>query len=156
MTYLYGIIIGLHLLGAIVWVGGMFFSVVILRPAVSGFAAPERLALWRAVLPGLFRWAALAALLLLTTGMVALDLYHGGLMGGGLHVVLMMLFGLVMVALYLYVLLLPWRGFKKALAASDLANAANRLDHIRRVVTVNLGLGLVTAFIGAAGTFLGH
>ena len=156
MTYLYGIIIGLHLLGTIVWVGGMFFAVMILRPAALGFAAAERLALWRVVLPGFFRWVALAVLLLLVTGMIALSLYHGGLMGGGPHVVLMMLFGLVMVVLYLYVLALPWRGFKKALAAGDLATAAARLERIRVVVSVNLALGLVTAFIGAAGTFLGH
>ena len=82
--------------------------------------------------------------------------FDGGLMGGGPHVVLMMLFGLVMVVLYLYVLALPWRGFKKALAAGDLATAAARLERIRVVVSVNLALGLVTAFIGAAGTFLGH
>ena len=155
-TYLYGIIIGLHTLGAIVWVGGMFFSVVVLRPAVAGFEAAERLALWRAVLPVFFRWVGIAALVLLATGLGALDLYHGGLWGGGPHVDLMMLFGLAMVVLFLYVLALPWRGFKAALAAGDLAAAAAHMERIRTIVGTNLGLGLATAFIGAAGTFLGH
>jgi len=156
MTYLYGIIIGLHTLGAVIWVGGMFFTVVILRPSLAGIAAPERLALWRAVLPTFFRWVAVAVLVLLATGLGALHLYHGGLLGGGPHVDLMMLFGLAMVILFLYVVALPWRGFKAALAAGDLAAAADRLERIRAVVGTNLGLGLATAFIGAAGTFLGH
>jgi len=156
MNYLYGTIIGLHLLGAVLWVGGMFFAVAVLRPSLAGQSPAERMAVWRLVLPRFFRWVAAAIVLLVVTGLGALHLYHGGLFGAGLHVDVMMLFALVMVAFYLFAVALPWRAFRKALDGGDLAAAAHHLDHVKAVVSVNLGLGLVTAFIGAAGTFIGH
>jgi len=37
----------LHVLAAVVWVGGMFFAWMVLRPAaVSALQPPERLMLW--------------------------------------------------------------------------------------------------------------
>ena len=39
----------LHEWGAIVWVGGMFFALIVLRPATGPLDPPARLALWRRV-----------------------------------------------------------------------------------------------------------
>ena len=39
----------LHSLAATVWVGGMFFAYVVLRPVAGGLEGPARLALWRGV-----------------------------------------------------------------------------------------------------------
>ena len=38
---------GFHAIAAVVWVGGMFFAYLVLRPAVGGITPPpERLKLW--------------------------------------------------------------------------------------------------------------
>ena len=37
----------LHILGAVVWVGGMFAAYVCLRPAAGALEPPQRLKLWR-------------------------------------------------------------------------------------------------------------
>ena len=39
------ILITLHLLAAVVWVGGMFFAYVVLRPGMAVLEPPQRLAL---------------------------------------------------------------------------------------------------------------
>ena len=47
----------LHVLAAVVWVGGMFFAYVVLRPAVGDIEpASERLKLWARVFPRFFAW----------------------------------------------------------------------------------------------------
>ena len=132
------------------------FVVMVLRPAVAGLEAGERLAVWRRVLPKFFPWVAGSIVLLVITGIGALLLYYGELFGAGVHIDVMILFAIVMAAFYLYVLVLPWRGFRKAFDRGDFAVAATQLERIRVVVVTNLGLGLATSFIGAAGTFLSH
>ena len=55
----------LHILAAVIWVGGMFFAWMILRPALgASLEAPQRLQLWSAVFPRFFVWVWLAVLLL--------------------------------------------------------------------------------------------
>ena len=47
----------IHILAVLVWVGGMFFAYVILRPsAVITLQPPERLCLWDAVFKRFFGW----------------------------------------------------------------------------------------------------
>ena len=48
----------IHVLSAVVWVGGMFFALLVLRPAVGPLEPAVRLALWRRVFARFFRpWA---------------------------------------------------------------------------------------------------
>lgn len=47
----------IHLLAAIVWVGGMFFAYMVLRPAaVEVLEPPARLRLWNVVFRRFFPW----------------------------------------------------------------------------------------------------
>lgn len=46
----YALLYALHVLAAVVWVGGMFFAWMVLRPAaVTALEPPARLRLWSAV-----------------------------------------------------------------------------------------------------------
>ncbi|MET0093358.1 MAG: hypothetical protein ABW120_07480, partial [Sedimenticola sp.] len=59
----------LHLLGTVVWVGGMFFAHMALRPvAAELLEPPQRLPLLKGVLDRFFRWVWLAVVLILVTG----------------------------------------------------------------------------------------
>ena len=145
----------LHILGAVVWVGGMFLAYVVLRPAAGMLEPPARLALWRGVFERFFPWvwASIAALLLSGYGMLFLAL--GGFAGAGVHVHVMNLTGLIMMALFLHLWFAPWRRLRRALDAGETAAAAAQLGQIRTIVAINLGLGLITAVVGASGRYWG-
>jgi uncharacterized membrane protein len=145
----------LHILGAVVWVGGMFLAYMVLRPATGTLDPPARFLLWRGVLQRFFPWvwASIVALLLSGYGMLFLAL--GGFAGAGVHVHIMNLTGLVMMALFLHLYFAPWRRLQRALDAGDNAAAAQQLGQIRMIVAINLGLGLITSVIGASGRYWG-
>jgi len=44
----------LHVVAAVIWVGGMFFAYVCLRPAVGALEPPARCRLWRVALGRFF------------------------------------------------------------------------------------------------------
>jgi uncharacterized membrane protein len=145
----------LHILGAVVWVGGMFLAYMVLRPVTGTLEPPARLLLWRGLFERFFPWvwASIAALLLSGYGMLFLAL--GGFAGAGVQVHIMNLTGLVMMALFLHLYFAPWRRMQRALDAGDNAAAAHQLGQIRLIVAINLGLGLITSVIGATGRYWG-
>jgi len=145
----------LHILGAVVWVGGMFLAYVVLRPAADPLEPPVRLALWRRVLERFFPWVWASIVALLASGYGMLFLALGGFGGAGVHVHVMNLIGLIMMALFLHLYFAPWRRMRRALEAGDNAAAAQQLGQIRTIVAINLGLGLITSVIGASGRYWG-
>jgi uncharacterized membrane protein len=144
-----------HVLGAIVWVGGMFFAYVVLRPVAGELEPGPRLALWRVVFTRFFPWVWASILGLLASGYGMVMFGFGGFATAGIHVHVMQAIGLVMVALFLHLYFAPWRRFQRALDDGDQATAARQLGQIRTIVLVNLSLGLITAAIGASGRYWG-
>ena len=115
-----GIALLLHVLAAVVWVGGMFFAYVALRPvAVSQFEPPQRLALWAAVFGKFFPWVFVAIGTLLVTGFWIVLSFYGGFANVGLHVDLMLWAGLLMMLIFLHVFFAPFKRLKLAVAAED-------------------------------------
>ena len=140
-----------HEWSVIVWVGGMFFALIVLRPASGPLDPPARLALWRRVFAGFFPWVYAAIVLLLVSGFA---LFLGGYAAGP-HVHAMMGIGILMMLIFLHLFFAPWKRFRVALDTGDHAAAAAQLNQIRILVTINLILGLLTAAIGASGRFWG-
>ena len=144
-----------HLLGAVVWVGGMFAAYLCLRPAAGPLEPPQRLALWRRFFQKFFPWVWVSVLLLLATGYWMLVVHFGGFKGAPLYVNLMQTLGLVMAALYVWLFHGPWLKFKRAVDAQDWSMAGGHLNRIRQIIAVNLPLGLVVTVIGGTGRFWG-
>jgi uncharacterized membrane protein len=144
-----------HVLGAIVWVGGMFFAYVVLRPVAGEMEPGPRLVLWRGVFRRFFPWVWASVLGLLLSGYGMLFFGLGGFAGAGLHVHLMQAIGLLMIALFLHLYYVPWRRLQRASDQGDSAAAARQLNQIRRIVAINLALGLITSAIGASGRYWG-
>ena len=141
----------LHALAAAVWVGGMFFAYMVLRPAAGAMDAPQRLALWDRVFPKFFAWIWVAVVILPATGYYAVFADFGGFAQSGLHVSLMHGTGWVMIAIFLGLYFVPYRRYRAAVAAADWASAGALLAVIRRTVAVNTVLGLITVAVGASG-----
>ena len=145
----------LHQLAALVWVGGMFFAYLVLRPALAELAAEARLATWHGVFRRFFRWVTAALVVLFATGYLMIFRGWGGFGDVGLHVHLMHGLAVVMLAIFMALVHGPWARFRRARAAGDGAAAASALGGIRRLVAVNLALGLVTVVLGASGRWWG-
>jgi uncharacterized membrane protein len=141
----------LHVLGAVLWVGGMAFAIVCLRPALAVLEPPQRLALHEAVLGRFFRlvWHAMPVLLL--TGWALLFGWYGGFARAGWHIHAMHLLALVMAGVFVAIFTGPWKAFRAAMARGDRAGAAAEANRIRQMVTLNLGVGLLTIGIAAWG-----
>lgn len=138
-----------HLLGVIVWVGGMAFAYLCLRPAAGALAPPERLRLWRDVFSRFFPMVWVAVLTILITG-------FGGLMAVGFadaprawHI--MMSVGLVMIVIYAYVWFVPWQRLGQAVAAERWPDGAAALGRIRQAVAVNTSLGFINVAVATLG-----
>jgi uncharacterized membrane protein len=144
------IAIMLHLLGVVVWIGGMFFAYLCLRPAASRLEPPQRLALWSAVLQRFFGWVWIAIALILGSGfyMVAVIAELGRL---ALHVHAMLYVGVLMTLIFAFVYFSPFPTLKRSVAAHDWKAGAAALEQIRLAVAVNLALGLLNVAIATAG-----
>jgi uncharacterized membrane protein len=149
------IALALHILGAVVWVGGMFAAYVCLRPAAGALEAPHRLRLWRAFFQKFFPWVWMAILFLLASGYWIVFVTLGGFKGLSLHIHLMQGVGWVMIALFLWLFHGPWLRLKRAVDAEDWPTAGANLSQIRQIIAVNLPLGLIVVVIGASGRYWG-
>jgi uncharacterized membrane protein len=151
---MHAIAIALHMLSAVIWVGGMFFAHQALRPvAATLLEPPQRLPLWVGTLGRFFVWVWLAVILLLATGYwMALNMF-GSFAAFPLYVNLMQGIGLLMVLLYFHVYFAPYQGLRRSVSAGDWPAAAAQLARIRRIVGINLILGLTVVCVAAAGRF---
>ena len=146
-------LVALHALAAVVWVGGMFFAYMVLRPSAGPLEPPLRLALWARVFGRFFPWVWASIAVLLVSGYAMLFLRFGGFAGAGLHIHVMQVTGILMMALFLHLFFAPWRRFSRAVETGAFQDAAASLDRIRRIVAINLVLGIVTVAVGASGRF---
>ena len=105
------LLVALHVLAAVVWVGGMFFAYMVLRHSVGPLEPAARLALWHRVFGRFFPWVWASIVLLVLSGYGMLFLYFGGFTGAGVHVHLMQGMGIVMMLLFLHLFFAPWRRF---------------------------------------------
>lgn len=144
-----------HSLSAIVWVGGMFFALLVLRPATGPLEPGPRLELWARVLDRFFTWVIIAIVLLLASGYGMIFGVYAGFRGIGMHIDIMQGLGIVMMLLFFHLYFAPWQRFQAALERHDHPAAARQLGQIRLIVTINLVLGLITAAVGASGRYWG-
>ncbi|HPR05039.1 MAG TPA: CopD family protein [Denitromonas sp.] len=138
-----------HLLAVIVWVGGMAFAYLCLRPAAGVLAPPDRLRLWQGVFSRFFPmvWVAVIAILLTGFG----GLLNIGFANAPLAWHIMMSVGLVMIFIYAYVWFVPWQALKRAVAAERWPDGAAALGRIRQAVAVNTSLGLINVAVATLG-----
>lgn len=149
------IAITLHLIAAVIWVGGMFFAHQILRPvAVKELEPPLRLRLWTAVFARFFPWVWLVIVTLLGSGYYIIFALYGGMGNVAIYVHIMNAVGFVMMAIFAYIYFVPFVGLKRAVNAEVWAEGAEHLARIRVLVGTNLLLGLATVAVAAAGRWM--
>ena len=140
-----------HVLAALIWVGGMFFAWMILRPAaVTALEGPVRLKLWVEVFQRFFVWVWIAVVILPISGVGLLQMRFNGFETAPRYVQIMMGLYIVMVALFIRIQSLQLPELRKAVEAQAWADGAAAIGIIRRLVGCNLIVGLVLVAIAAA------
>lgn len=147
--------LALHMLSAVIWVGGMFFAYVALRPvAASQLEPPVRLKLWDAVFCNFFPWVWIGVIMLLATGYLLGFKNFGSFAGFPLYINLMQGLGILMILIYGHVFFALFLPMKKAVAAADWAKAGSKLGKIRKLIAVNLTLGVLVVVIASGGRYI--
>ena len=147
--------IALHLIASAIWVGGMFFAYMALRPAAAEILEPPaRLKLWSKTFARFFVWVWAAVIIIPASGYWMIFQIWGNLQSVGLDLKLMHIIGWVMVFIFMFVFFVPYRRMNQAIDQQDFPKAGNYLALIRKLVAVNLMLGLVVTAIAGAGRYL--
>ena len=150
------LLLSLHVLAAVVWVGGMFFAHQCLRPvAASQLEPPVRLTQWVGVFGRFFPWVWIAVILLPITGYTLLFNIFLSMANAPLYVHIMNGLSIIMTLIYAFVYFVPYQKLKDAVNTQDWPTGAAHLAKIRVLVGINLNLGLALIIIASGGRFFG-
>ena len=141
---IWGWVLALHVLCAVIWVGGMFFAYVVLRPSLLVLEPIQRIALHTQVFRRFFLVVWHVMPLILLSGFGVLFGFYGGPANVPWNINVMMLLGLIMSAVFLLIVFGPYARFRRT---TDRNTAAAAIDRIRKLIAVNLVLGIVTVVV---------
>lgn len=146
--------ITLHLLASVIWVGGMFFAYMALRPvAAQLLEAPMRLTLWAQVFERFFPYVWGSIIILLLTGLWITFSVLGGMGSAGMHVHTMLMLGIIMMLIFGHIYFAPFKRLKQAVETADWAMGGAKLGQIRLLIGINLCLGLLVVVIASMGRY---
>lgn len=132
----------IHLLSIVIWVGGMFFAYVVLRPSAAEILQPpERLQLWNTVFSRFFKWVWVTSVLTVLTG-ISMIIQFGGMANVPHYIHAMLMLGTIMLGIFVYVYVGQYRYFSISVAAKDWPKAAAILATIRKLIATNLLIGI--------------
>lgn len=143
----------LHLVGVVLWVGGMGFGVMVLRPSLGALDAHARLPLMGTVHGKFFRMVWVLMPLVVLSGYMLLFGVHGGFGGVRWPIHVMHLLGLIMAGIFVTIWFGPYTALMRALAKGDVATAAGCNERIRRLVGMNFSLGVLAIVMGAVARY---
>jgi uncharacterized membrane protein len=155
---LYALLKTVHLLGIVVWIGGMFFTLHVLRPAVAALDGPARVRLMHTALARFFGAVLVAALLVLASGVGMLihaaqaSMQAGGKFNMPLDWYTMAVLGVLMIAIFGHIRMVLFKRLAQATDTQDWPAGASALAAIRRWVMVNLGLGVAIVVVTQFGS----
>lgn len=141
----------LHLLGVVVWVGGMFFAYMALRPVAAQVLEPaQRLSLWAGTFQKFFPWVWLSVILIFTTGLIRIN-EMGGFSVIPAYIHLMFAIGALMMAVFVYIYFVPFPKLGRLVQAQEWKAAGEALAVIRRLIGFNLSIGLINIAVAIIG-----
>jgi uncharacterized membrane protein len=140
-----------HVAAAIVWLGGMAFMLLALRPSLGLVEAPpQRLSLLASVLRRFFVLVWIAVGTLLLSGLYMYGDVAAQAAPLGWH--LMSGMGVLMALIYAHLYFAPYRRLQRSVSAADWPAAAKASAQIARLVMINFVLGwLAVAVISFLG-----
>ena len=149
------LLVWIHLLSAAFWVGGMACMQFAVRPAAGeALEPPPRLKLMSAALGRFLAGVAVAIVLILATGSMLIA-RAGGLAAVHWSIHAMLATGLAMMAIYGHLRFAAYPRLRRAVAAGEFSTAGAALPAIRRLVNLNLALGVAVFALAIVGPATG-
>jgi len=145
--------LALHVLAAIIWVGGMFFAYLAVRPALAELDTKHRARVWAAIFRRFFPWVWACVVALLASGFYLAIISFDSLSQAPVFVHVMMGLGIVMMAVFAYVFFVPYPQLKTAVQTGSEPLAVHAMVRIRLLIAVNLSLGIVVVLVGMLGSY---
>jgi uncharacterized membrane protein len=140
------LLLAVHLLSAVIWVGGMFYAIVILRPGLAVLDAAPRLQVHMVTLKKFFFYVWHVMPLMILTGWAMVFLVWGGFAAIPWSINAMQGLGILMALIFLYAFFGPWQRLRRAIRPPP-----DLVPRIRSLMITNLVLGMITVVIGALG-----
>ncbi len=145
---LWGVVLALHLLGIVVWVGGMAYALLILRPSLGLLDATPRMNVHLQTLRRFFRMVWHVMPIVLITGWLMLVFREGGFALAPWYVNTMQGIGIIMAAVFAWLFFVPYKRLRRAIRPTPA-----QLDAVRLPVLLNLVLGVVVIIVASLGHF---
>lgn len=146
--------ITLHVLAVILWIGGMFFAAVAVRPTLAALDPMTAARFWAGLLGRFIPWVWGAIVVLLATGFYMVANSFDGLAGAPWFVHLMMGLGIFMMLMFGHLSFSAHKRLKRAVAANDQAALAKPVRQIRVIMAVSLALGFIIILVAMLGGYL--
>ncbi|MGN6230695.1 MAG: CopD family protein [Trinickia sp.] len=131
-----------HLAAVVIWVGGMVFAHFCLRPALADVSPQLRLPLIEAVFGRFFNWIGGSVIAILISGGFLMSRFGGAHAPWQIH--LMAALGVVMMLIFGHVRFAVFPRIRRAVQAQRWPDGARAVDTMRRLVLINLVLGIAT------------
>lgn len=150
----YAILVVLHLLFALIWVGGMFYAVLIQHYAIQFLEAPKKIEYLVGALSRFFKWVWLSSIIVILSGWRLYMIIKAG--GGDIqwHIHLMLSIGNIMFVIFVILYIFFFQKLKKAFLNKEFPIAAAILKKMRLIIITNLILGLTLVISGALGRYI--
>ncbi|MES9815972.1 MAG: CopD family protein [Candidatus Thiodiazotropha sp.] len=142
----------LHIIGVIIWVGGMFFAHMVLRPALNdSLEAPQRLSLLLRVFDGFFPWVWVAVIAIVASGFWMLFMFYEDNIG--LWLGFMTVVGILMSAIFVFIYAIPYQQIGVARKEDDKPKLVEAVSLIRQLILINLTFGILVTVVAVVGKY---
>ena len=145
----WGVVLSVHLISMAAWVGGMIYSLVVVRKMLSVLEPAVRMQVHLIALKRFFLVVWHAVVLSILTGYAMILGAYGGFAHLHWSINVMNLLGLAMTAVFLVLFFGPYRKLRRAIRP-----APELLARVRTLVTVNLVRGLAIIVVASIGAGL--
>lgn len=141
----------LHLIAINVWVGGMFFVVVVMSRVIATLEPHQQLIIWHKVLARFFKLVWLAMVVLFISGFWMINGIYGGLGNAPLYILIMGLLALLMMTVFIITFFVPYQHFNQAIQTQDFETCQLKLETVRLLGKVNMVIGLCVVIVIGVG-----
>ena len=141
-------VLALHTIGAALWVGGMAYAIIVLRPAIVVLEPAARMQMHGQTMRRFLRLTWHVMPLVLISGWIMVFTLYGGFANIPWAVNAMQTLGIVMAAVFAYLALGPYKRFRRAIRPGP-----ELISKMRQLVLVNLALGTIVLVLASIGHF---
>ena len=143
-----------HLVAINIWVGGMFFIIVVLGKVVSTLEIPTQQLFWQNLLRQFFFWVWLAVIGLLGTGIGMIFYRFGGITYTPWYVLVMACLGISMTLVFIVIYFVYYKNFIREFNAGNIEESRRQLRIIRFLGIINMLLGFCVVVVIGGSPYL--